>query len=232
MQVFYGKEESGLIKLNQEESKHLSRVLRKVPGDPVSATDGEGHFYECEVELADKQESVLKVLERHFDDGRPKVKLYIAPTKNISRMEWLLEKAVELGLGEMQFVRCDNSERKKLRLDRLEKIALSAMKQSQRVYLPKLHEMMSFDKALASVDPKHAFLAHCYSDLSRTSLKEHLDPAEDISLFIGPEGDFSRKEVDLATSKGIRCIHLGESRLRTETAALYGLSILKLNQEQ
>ena len=142
MQVFYGKEESGLIKLNQEESKHLSRVLRKVPGGPVSATDGEGHFYECEVELADKQESVLKVLDRHFDNGRPKVKLYIAPTKNISRMEWLLEKAVELGLGEMQFVRCDNSERKKLRLDRLEKIALSAMKQSQRVYLPKLHEMM------------------------------------------------------------------------------------------
>lgn len=232
MQVFFGKAESERIKLNEEESKHLTKVLRKAPGDLVSATDGAGHSYDCEVELADKRQSVLKVLSERFNEDRPGVKLFIAPTKNISRIEWLLEKAVELGLGEVQFILCENSERKKIRLDRLEKIVLSAMKQSQRAYLPKVYDMMSFGEAIESSDVKTTYLAHCYNELPKEKFQKYLSSSKNISLFIGPEGDFSKKEVEVAMDKGIRCIHLGESRLRTETAALYALSMMKMDHEK
>jgi len=230
VQSFYGyKNDSGDLQIFEEEIQHLSRVLRKQIGDQVRVLDGKGHSYNAEIVELNRSTCRLTILDEEFSERQELLNLYIAPTKNISRMEWLVEKSVELGLRSIHFILTDHSERKKLRIDRLEKIALSAMKQSERVYLPKVHELKRISECLEKLNTSKTFMAHCEDRTERISLNSVLKSYNEdhINILIGPEGDFSKNEIEKATSIGIKSVDLGTARLRTETAALYAVSLIK-----
>ncbi|WP_114783412.1 16S rRNA (uracil(1498)-N(3))-methyltransferase [Botryobacter ruber] len=207
--------------LPEEESKHCTRVLRLQQGDTVYLVDGKGGRYTAMIMEVHHKKCRLQVIDKQQEYGQlPYVaQIAVAPTKNMDRMEWFVEKAVEIGISEIFFLECDHSERKNIRLDRLEKIAVSAMKQSQKGYLPLLHPMMPYKHFVQISVPEQTFIAHLEEDATK-SLKEYYTPGKPHCILIGPEGDFSEPEIKLAYEAGIRPITLGKSRLRTETAAL------------
>jgi len=206
------------ITLSEEESKHACRVLRLRTGDKVILLDGRGGTYTAEIAEDHPKHCKLHILDYTFEEKPLKeVHVAIAPTKNNERIEWFLEKATELGITEVSLLLCKNSERKLIKEDRFEKILVSAMKQSQRTYLPKLNALVPF-KTFISEHPKGA-LAHCYEG-SKSMLQDVIQP-QGYPLLIGPEGDFTPEEVALAGDSGYDFISLGKNRLRTETAGLY-----------
>lgn len=232
MHVFYTPDIDGSMvngQLPEEEAAHAIRVLRLQPGDEVMLTDGKGCFYKAEISVCDKKHCMVHVVEKQPQAPLWKnhIHLAVAPTKNMDRMEWLAEKATEIGLDELTFLDCRYSERKVIKTERIEKILVSAIKQSLKARLPILHGMTDFSQFVSQPFNGQKFIAHCYKN-QRQELKDILLPGQDAVVLIGPEGDFSEEEVTLALNHGFVPISLGPSRLRTETAAL--VAVHTLNQ--
>lgn len=229
MHVFYTPDIDHSNALPEEEATHAVRVLRLQPGDEVMLTDGKGCFYKAEISVCDKKHCLVNILDKQPQAPlwRNHIHLAVAPTKNMDRMEWLAEKATEIGLDEITFLDCRYSERKVIKTERIEKILVSAIKQSLKARLPILHDMTSFVQFVSQPFNGQKYIAHCYKN-QRQELRDVLVPGEDAVVLIGPEGDFSEEEVSLALSKGFTPVSLGPSRLRTETAAL--VAVHTLNQ--
>ena len=213
--------------LSPEESLHCFKVLRKKEGDVIYILDGIGGEYEAEIDSISKRELTFKVINTkvHLAKG-PNIHIVVAPTKNINRIEWLLEKATEVGVSAFTFIECDHSERKVIKLDRLNKIVQGATKQSGNYFLPVLNDIISFEYFLSKDIDGKVIIGYCDGD--RKKLKEAIEGVDDnYTIIIGPEGDFSVDEIEMVKAKGISLVTLGETRLRTETAALTALIQLK-----
>lgn len=242
MQLFYCKDitPEGFATLDAEESRHAVRVLRLREGDTMHVTDGQGHLYECRVVEANDKACTVETqgaASQMPEETQRAASLHlaVAPTKNPSRMEWLVEKAVEVGVGEITLLDCDHSERSFLKTDRLERLALSAMKQSLHLTLPRINpavKLREWLRTLAGETAMLKFIAHCEANQPRTPLASALEAGRDAVVLIGPEGDFSQEEIDLALACGFRPVSLGPSRLRTETAALYAAVAFSVANEE
>ncbi|MDY4248882.1 16S rRNA (uracil(1498)-N(3))-methyltransferase [Bacteroides pyogenes] len=229
MHLFYTPDISHNNELPEEEAQHCIRVLRLNIGDEVILTDGKGCFYKAEISAATHKRCLVTVKESIPQPPLTLCRIHIAmaPTKNMDRNEWFAEKATEIGIDQLSFLCCRFSERKVIKTERIEKILVSAMKQSLKAYLPKLNEMMEFDKFIAQDFKGQKFIAHCYEG-AKPQLKHILKPGKDAIVLIGPEGDFSEEEVEKAINNGFIPVSLGRSRLRTETAALVACHTLNL----
>lgn len=230
MQLFYiDSLESEMCTLSEEESIHCVRVLRKAAGDAVEVTDGRGTLAQCRIVEAHPKHCLLQVEARTEAYGRRPYGLHlaVAPTKNAARMEWLLEKAVEMGVESFTPLVCAHSERTALKQERMAKIAVSAMKQSLKAYLPALHAPTTVEELIAQPFAGQRFIAYCVG-AHRTPLREAYTAGSDALILIGPEGDFSADEVAMALAAGFVPVTLGASRLRTETAALAALAFFNL----
>ena len=223
--------------LPQDEAVHALRVLRLKEGDEIFLMDGEGAFFRAVVAMTNSKHCFYKILETLPQEKtwRGRIHLAIAPTKNIDRIEWLAEKATEVGFDEISFLDCHFSERRQLRVDRIEKIVVSAMKQSRKAWLPSVNDMIPFRKFVEMPREGRKFIAHCYEEIGRQELFPLLSQTpetEDVTVLVGPEGDFSIDEVRLAMENGFESVSLGASRLRTETAGLVAVMManLVLNQ--
>lgn len=235
MQLFYSPDitSGGLCTLDAEESRHAVRVMRLREGDMIDVTDGRGNLYQCHIVVANDRGCEVEPISPLASHLSPfALHLAVAPTKNPSRMEWLVEKAVELGVGEITLLQCDHSERSFLKTDRLERIAVSAMKQSLHTVLPNINQAVNLKDWLGSQFSAFSshlkFIAHCEADKPRTPLASVLEPGRDAVILIGPEGDFSEEEIEQAIACGFVPVSLGPSRLRTETAALYAVTAFNL----
>ncbi|WP_316807639.1 16S rRNA (uracil(1498)-N(3))-methyltransferase [Pedobacter agri] len=208
--------------LNEEESKHCVRVLRLPVGALVNLVDGRGGFYTAEITSDNPKKVSLKVLklETEFHKRNHYLHIAVAPTKNIDRMEWFLEKATELGIDEITPIITDRSERRVVKEDRLNKVITSAVKQSIKAYHPKLNEAVSLSTLLKAPFEGTKLIAHCIDNQEKKYISELIIPHQKYLLLIGPEGDFTPEEVNLALNKGFKPLTLGDNRLRTETAAL------------
>lgn len=230
--IFYTPDIEKDLHLPEEESQHAVKVLRLEAGAPVELVDGHGNFYHAEITFPHHKHCEVRILskEENFHPQPVHLHIAIAPTKNMDRLEWFAEKVTEIGVGEITPLLCRFSERKVVKNDRLEKILVSAMKQSKKAYLPQLNEMTSFNDFMKKHGGPNCFIAHCYEQDKRLLAKEY-EAGSDVTILIGPEGDFSEEEVALALKCGCRPISLGESRLRTETAgvaACHTIQVLNL----
>jgi len=207
--------------LSEEESKHAVRVLRLNVGDQVQLIDGRGGLYTAEIKNAHPKRTILQITNvvTDFNKRNHYLHIAIAPTKNIERLEWFLEKATEIGIDEISLIICQRSERKEAKVDRLNKIITSAIKQSLKAYHPILNEPEPLSKLLSRNFDGQKFIAHC-EEGDKTSLKQDISLNGKYLILIGPEGDFSPKEIEDALQNDYKAITLGKSRLRTETAAL------------
>lgn len=223
MQLFYNSnisEGDTTFSFGKDESRHIVKVLRKKVGDQLHITNGKGLLFTAELTLADAKHCSVNILSQNLQPKRPfNLHLAVAPTKMNDRYEWFLEKATEIGIEEITPIICDNSERKVVKLERFEKIIQSAMKQSLQCYLPKLNEPISFRDFLNTSFSAAKFIAHC-EETDKKSLKSQLKTNKDTVLLIGPEGDFSVKEIEMALDAEFIPVTLGNTRLRTETAAI------------
>lgn len=232
MLLFYNPEINDVFTLPPDESKHCIRVLRLQSGDIIHMTDGKGNLYTTRIIDDNVKRCMLEVTETKIEYGKRNFRLHmaVAPTKNINRFEWFLEKATEFGIDEITPIICENSERRIIKTDRLNKIIISAMKQSLKAYLPKLNEAVKFSDFIKQETANSKFIAYC-SENHRDLLKNVTDQNKDIEILIGPEGDFSNKEVEMALANGFKAVSLGQSRLRTETAAIAACHTVNLINE-
>jgi 16S rRNA (uracil1498-N3)-methyltransferase len=234
MQVFYTPEIKKITyQLTEEESKHAIKVLRLEAGDEVCMIDGVGGLYFGIIDEPDQKKCVIRVIEKIEQYNRRNYNLHIAiaPTKNIERLEWFLEKVTEIGIDEITPILCQRSERKAIKTDRLEKIVLSAMKQSIKAYKPKVNELTKFSDFIASQACENTFIAHC-EEVPKPSLKSKVGKNQKYTILIGPEGDFSPEEIELAKGRGIQEVHLGKSRLRTETAGVVACHTINILRDE
>lgn len=215
--------------LNEEESKHCARVLRLQVQDQVSLIDGHGNFYQATLVEAHPKRTRLRLLNVISNYGKRNHYLHIAiaPTKSIDRLEWFLEKATEIGIDEISLLISEHSERKEVKAERLNKVLVAAAKQSLTAYIPKLNTLVKFESFLAEQAKHNLFIAHCQEG-HKDTLSQLITPGEHYVICIGPEGDFSTREIDDAKEFGARPISLGPTRLRTETAALYACTEVNL----
>lgn len=233
MQLFYAPDAvSGRFDLSTEESRH-ARVLRKKPGDRLHVTNGQGVLFLTEIVAAGKESFALQTLEvLTFQPPSPRIVLAIAPTKHQDRLEWCLEKCTEIGLSEIYLLECRYSEKLHVKQERLRRTLLEAMKQSNQCWLPEIHPICTFDSFLertaALSGNWQKLIAWCGEGDKITA--RSVEPVRDTIVLIGPEGDFSREEVELAAKQGFRPMSLGSNRLRTETAAVYTVSMLHVLQ--
>jgi len=223
MQLFFNPnidETTESFSFDKEESRHIIKVLRKKDADILHVTNGFGLLFETQITLASDNKCTVEVLSI-TNAEKPKFHLHlaVAPTKMNDRFEWFLEKATEIGIQEITPIFCDRSERKVINRDRFEKIILSAMKQCNETFLPKLNEAISFKEFIKQKQNGLQLIAHC-EETDKKSLKEVLKPNENVTILIGPEGDFSEKEIALALENNYKPVTLGNTRLRTETAAV------------
>lgn len=229
-QLFYQPDlDLGVGYLSEDESRHCIKVLRKKSGEPFLLTDGKGFYYEATIQDANPKQCSFVVTRKYPEPSRNfTIHLAISPTKSPDRLEWMVEKCVEIGIDQISFISCDNSERPWLKTDRLRKVALSAMKQSQRATLPVLSELISFTDFMKTLSgDAQRFMA--YVDVSNPNhLMKQAEKARDYVVLIGPEGDFSDAELTLAQQFGFQKVSLGKSRLRTETAGLFACTTLNL----
>jgi 16S rRNA (uracil1498-N3)-methyltransferase len=222
MNIFYEPNIKETLKLNEEESRHAIKVLRLSAGDLLHVVDGKGGFYKCQVKVAHEKKCEVKITEEQQQFGLNNfyIHLIIAPTKNLDRIEWMVEKCVEIGIHEISFVQSRYSERKEVKIARIEKIAIGAMKQSLKAYLPKINEMISWKEFLKK-DYSETFKMIAHLEEGDRKLIQHVaKPNEKYAVLIGPEGDFSNEEIKQSIEKGFQPVTLGSSRLRTETAGL------------
>lgn len=221
------------ITLTEDESKHCIRVLRMQKGDIVYLADGKGTKAKAVIDDDHPKRCVLQVVEQQYftppqSSGRDyTLHILVAPTKNFDRMEWFIEKAVEAGVDEITFIETENSERAKVNMERCEKIAVSAMKQSKQWYLPIIHPLVDVKTAITQNNDTEKLIAWCETEQTQQLAQLHQKKSNQISLLIGPEGDFTATEVELAKKHGFVPVSLGTTILRTETAALYGVMAIK-----
>ena len=233
---FYVPNASSCQELPDDEAVHAVRVLRLSAGDEMVLMDGEGTFYRAVVTLATQKRCLYEIVETLPQDRQWQgcIHLAIAPTKLMDRMEWLAEKATEVGLDEMSFLDCQFSERRSLKLPRIEKIVVSAVKQSRKAFMPRLNDMISFKTFIEQHREGHRYIAHCYQEVPRVNLFDELcktEETDDALVLIGPEGDFSIDEVKMAVGAGFISVDLGKSRLRTETAGLSSVMMMQLAKQ-
>jgi len=227
MQIFYLPDISGsLITLSEEESKHCIRVLRMSQGDEIDAVDGKGTYYSCIIVEPNPKHCKVSVSRRIEEFGKRNFHLHIAmaPTKNIDRFEWFLEKATEIGIDEVTPLLCLHSERKSVNVDRLQRVMVSAMKQSEKAYLPLLNPMIEFSQFINLASEHTKLIAYC-GDFNNTHISKHLIKGSSVLVLIGPEGDFSPDEINAAKNNNFIITGLGNSRLRTETAGVVACTI-------
>ena len=233
MHIFYTPDlKSPVYTLDETESKHCVRVLRLEKGDEVTLVDGRGGFFHALIDDPNPKRCTVKVVHSELKYGQRNfgVHIAIAPTKNIERIEWFLEKATEIGVNRITPLLCHHSERKEIKADRLEKVMVSAMKQSLKAYLPQLDAMTKFTTFIKQPFDGGKFIAHC-DEQHRELLKSVVKPGENYLILIGPEGDFSPEEIRLALDAGFVPVSLGESRLRTETAGIVACHTFNLLNE-
>ena len=223
MQLFYNpdiNENTTQFTFPKEESKHIVKVLRKTTGDELHITNGKGWLFNAKISIPNINKCIANVVSKTLQKKHDyKLHLAVAPTKMNDRYEWFLEKATEIGIDSITPIICDHSERKFIKTDRFERILQSAMKQSLHCFLPKLNEAVVFNDFIKQDFSGDLFIAHC-EETYRKSLKQLLKPKTDITILIGPEGDFSVKEIKEALENNFIPVTLGETRLRTETAAM------------
>ncbi|WP_018463910.1 16S rRNA (uracil(1498)-N(3))-methyltransferase [Segatella paludivivens] len=234
VRYFYVTDAKNNNELPQEEATHALRVLRLKSGDEMFIMDGTGNFYHAEVSLATNKKCLYEIKETLPQNKTWKghIHLAIAPTKNMDRIEWMTEKATEIGFDELTFLNCTFSERKVLRTERIEKIVVSAVKQSRKPWKPIVNEMISFKDFISNPRKGRKFIAHCYQEIEKNDLFDIINSDkenESITVLVGPEGDFSIEEVRLAIENGYESISLGQSRLRTETAGLMAVTMSQLS---
>jgi len=231
MHLFYTPDIKGqTYTLDEAESKHCIKVLRLNVNDIIFLIDGVGGFYTAAIKEANPKHCKIEVLEKKTEFGKRNFYLHIAvaPTKNIDRIEWFLEKATEIGIDEITPLLCKHSERKIIRHDRLNRVITSAVKQSLKAYHPKLNEMTSFEDFIRQEFKGQKFIAHCDSEGEKKDLKKLVEKKTPVLIIIGPEGDFSPEEIALAREWNFREVSLGESRLRTETAGIVACHTVSL----
>lgn len=231
MQLFYNESiDSSISQFNfsPEESKHIIKVLRKTEGDILNITNGKGYIFTAKIMAADAKKCKAQIITRE-KQHRPMHTLHmaVAPTKMNDRYEWFLEKATEIGVDEITPIICEHSERKILKLERLEKVLQSAMKQSLQAFLPKLNAPVTYKEFLQQKNKGLLFIAHCEPE-EKAELKRRVAADKDVTILIGPEGDFSRPEINMAYEKGYIPVSLGKNRLRTETAAIFACTTVAL----
>lgn len=235
VRYFYDPDLSG--SLPEEEAKHVVRVLRMKEGDIINLMDGRGSFHEAEITTASNHRCLYRILSS-CEQTRPwagKIHLAVAPTKLNDRIEWLAEKATEIGWDRVSFLNCQFSERRNIKTERIEKILVSATKQSHKAWIPQVDEMLSFKEFVKEFgnssdnDDTDRFICHCYEG-EKPHLKDVVKKGRNCIVMIGPEGDFSVEEVALAEQYGFKPVTLGTSRLRTETAALVAVHLMQLEQ--
>ncbi|MDR3286663.1 MAG: 16S rRNA (uracil(1498)-N(3))-methyltransferase [Prevotellaceae bacterium] len=234
MHIFYSPDIVGnSYQLSESEAKHCSCVLRLTVGDLIYLVDGRGNFYTAKiVDLSQKKCMVdISDVKSNYEQRNYKLHIAIAPTKNIDRFEWFLEKATEIGIDEITPIVCEHSERQILKTERSEKVIVAAAKQSIKAFLPKINEITSFRKIVEQNFDGQKLIAHCYEG-EKISLQKIIKPHKNVLIFIGPEGDFSKNEILLARQNNFTEISLGNSRLRTETAAVHACSTVCLVNEK
>lgn len=222
MQIFYSDSiYDGKARFGRDESGHCLRVLRMRRGDAISFTDGNGNFYEGLITDDNPSAMEAAILSVNVAEERPyRLHIAISPVKNDDRLEWFVEKAVETGIDEITPLICSRTEKRRIRKERLEGLIISAMKQSVKGHLPKLNDITGFSEFVTVDRPGKRLIACCDPEIRRTAITGAFIPGDEITVLIGPEGDFSPEEVALAIRNGFNPIHLGTSRLRTETAGL------------
>lgn len=234
VRYFYVPNAAQQLELPVDECAHAIRVLRLKVGDELYLMDGVGNYYRAKVIEATSHRCGYEIVEtlpqQRQWEGR--VHLAIAPTKMMDRIEWMTEKATEIGIDELSFLDCQFSERRVVKLPRVEKIVVSAVKQSHKAWMPVLNEMMPFKDFIRQPREGRKYIAHCYEEVPRTYLFDELrkpyDTPHSTTVLIGPEGDFSIDEVRLAVEAGYQSVHLGKNRLRTETAGLSAVMMMQL----
>lgn len=234
MQLFYSRNiEQDYLTLDPDEASHCTKVLRKGIGDLIEVVDGMGNLYKCAITEISRKSCLAKIIERQPEFGKRNYAITIgmAPTKNMARFEWFLEKATEIGIDEINPLITERSERRQLKMERLNKLLVSAMKQSGKAYLPKLNPLVSFSEFVnMEVATKQQFIATCELD-HLNHLKSQYKKGSDVVVLIGPEGDFSEEEIQLAVNKSYYPISLGKSRLRVETAGVVACHTISLMNE-
>ncbi|MBQ7511746.1 MAG: 16S rRNA (uracil(1498)-N(3))-methyltransferase [Prevotella sp.] len=236
VRFFYAPDAATLHELPADEAVHALRVLRLKPGDEMMLMDGRGNYYRAEVSLAHSHHCMYDIKETMPQprQWRGHVHLAIAPTKMMERMEWMIEKAVEIGVDEISFLDCQFSERRVVKIPRADKIVVAATKQSHKAWKTQLNEMVPFDDFIRQPFSGRKYIAHCYEEVARTYLYDELrlpSDTEDALVLVGPEGDFSIDEVRRAVASGYQSVHLGKSRLRTETAGLSAVMMMQLSKD-
>lgn len=231
MQLFYNPRldnSASQFVFDTLESSHIVKVLRKKEGDTLQITNGKGYLFEARIVDADVKKCKAEIISTTKKHRKMYwFHLVVAPTKNNDRFEWFLEKATEIGVNEITPIICERSERKIIKPERMEKVIQSAMKQSLQAYLPKLNKAVTFKEFIDQPREGLLFIAHCDDD-EKMELKRRVAPDKDITILIGPEGDFSRQEIITAYENGFLPVSLGENRLRTETAAIVACTTVNM----
>ena len=225
MKLFFGQIFPEIL-IDIDEQQHIAKVLRMREGEEIYLTDGKGNLAKGTLVFEGKKVTLnVSEVKENLPDFSPKLHIAIAPTKNIDRIEFFLEKAVEMGISEISFILTEQTERKNISIDKLRKQAIGASKQSLRSHFPKINDLQKFSELMKTLDPETTFVAHCNENLERISLNMLREPQHDnfenYTFLIGPEGDFSDKEIQLLAEKGIKAVSLGNQRLRTETAGIF-----------
>ena len=216
-----------IVVLNEDNSKHIVQVLRMQNGKQLKLTDGVGNILLAEITDAHKKKCTVKIIERtKYEKPVNKICIAISPVKNNSRLEWFLEKATEIGVSEIVLLICERTEKQNIRMDRMKGILISAMLQSQQAWLPILEEPKKYMEYIKTVNTENKFIAHCEEN-KKTSLKQIVkNNTGQSTILIGPEGDFTPQEIALALENNFTAVALGDTRLRTETAALVATTLL------
>ena len=236
VRYFYVPDAANQVELPAEEATHALRVLRLKGGDEIFLMDGEGSFFRAEVTAASSKRCLYEIKEEMPQQRAWKghIHLAIAPTKMMERIEWMAEKATEIGFDELSFLNCQFSERKVVKTPRIDKIVISAVKQSHKAWKPIVNQMVSFKEFIAQPRKGRKFICHCYEEFEKvdlmTELQKPYDEDADVTVLVGPEGDFSVDEVKLAIANGYESASLGTSRLRTETAGLMSVAMANLTR--
>lgn len=239
MKLFFGQIFPEIL-IDSDEQQHIAKVLRMREGEEIYLTDGKGNLAKGTLIFEGKKVTLnVSEVKENLPDFSPKLHIAIAPTKNIDRIEFFLEKAVEMGISEISFILTEQTERKNISIDKLRKQAIGASKQSLRYHFPKINDLQKFSEFMKNLNPENTFVAHCNENLERINLNAlrpfdsaQDDNSTDVSLrlsktfsnytfLIGPEGDFSDKEIHQLAEKGVKAVSLGNQRLRTETAGIF-----------
>ena len=225
MKLFFGQIFPEIL-IDIDEQQHIVKVLRMREGEEIYLTDGKGNLAKGTLVFEGKKVTLnVSEVKEKLPDFSPKLHIAIAPTKNIDRIEFFVEKAVEMGISEISFILTEQTERKNISIEKLRKQAIGASKQSLRSHFPKINDLQKFSEFMKTLDPETTFVAHCNEDLERINLnalqESQREKLENYTFLIGPEGDFSDKEIQLLAEKGIKAVSLGNQRLRTETAGIF-----------